>query len=480
MPKSLKPMKKCLNKNVCGFSQTLDSETYTTINQLCINYGKCRANFFNRYCGINGMLRNFRTERNQLRNSGTGLKLVKQYQFLNKHWVYSLFDTFVNVHSMWSNVANQIRKATQDNSNIDDNEQHYLFFILKFNVLWHGVLIYNPNLMGLLPKKYQLAFKNIIDQLTPQQIKHAQSYLRRLTRRYKPKPHALTKLNNKSMTYDENMYRFPNDQTLRISSNKNRHVIVIHLTSPWHYAKSGNLQIILNRPKKRIEIHKCIQTHTKLLSATKPLGIDKGLATLISCSTDHEYGINFSYDLRQEIERMTLVGKRRNREWAKYHGLSNCRYQKQKQRHKAYLTSKINHAIYQMLLIEQPSMIVKEDLKFVKEKVKKQKGMSKKQQRLLNTWTKGILNKRIEYLANKFNIPFYDVNPAYTSQYCPYCHQKFLKRYGKHNELVFCKNCGELNANTAAAKNILQRYSDPEIQLYTPYKKIKQILDQRC
>lgn len=129
MPKSLKPMKKCLNKNVCGFSQTLDPETYTTINQLCINYGKCRANFFNRYCGINSMLRNFRTERNQLRNGGTGLKLVKQYQFLNKHWIYSLFDTFANVHSMWSNVANKIRKATQDNSNIDDNEQHYLFFL---------------------------------------------------------------------------------------------------------------------------------------------------------------------------------------------------------------------------------------------------------------------------------------------------------------------------------------------------------------
>ena len=38
-----------------------------------------------------------------------------------------------------------------------------------------------------------------------------------------------------------------------------------------------------------------------------------------------------------------------------------------------------------------------------------------------------------------------------------------------------------MNANIAAAKNIKNRYRyhDKEINLYTPYKKVKEILDQR-
>ena len=49
-------------------------------------------------------------------------------------------------------------------------------------------------------------------------------------------------------------------------------------------------------------------------------------------------------------------------------------------------------------------------------------------------------------------------------------------RYGKHHEVTYCKNCGEMNANIAAAKN-RYRYHDKEIDLYTPYKKVKEILD---
>ena len=90
------------------------------------------------------------------------------------------------------------------------------------------------------------------------------------------------------------------------------------------------------------------------------------------------------------------------------------------------------------------------------------------------------MNQRLEYLCSKFNIPFVDVNPAYTSQYCPNCHQHFLKRYGIHHELVLCRNCGEMNANIAAAKNILNRKDDHEISLYTPYLNVKKLLDQRA
>ncbi|MCD5452352.1 transposase, partial [Lactobacillus delbrueckii] len=72
-----------------------------------------------------------------------------------------------------------------------------------------------------------------------------------------------------------------------------------------------------------------------------------------------------------------------------------------------------------------------------------------------------------------------DVNPAYTSQFCPNCGARFSERKGTHHELTVCPNCGEMNANTAAAVNILRRADDKNITLYTPYKKVEKILEDR-
>ena len=63
--------------------------------------------------------------------------------------------------------------------------------------------------------------------------------------------------------------------------------------------------------------------------------------------------------------------------------------------------------------------------------------------------------------------------------YCPFCGCKFIKRTGKHNEIEICKNCGAMNANIATSINIKHRKDDPEIILFTPYKKVKDILDGR-
>ncbi|SDA71679.1 transposase, IS605 OrfB family, central region, partial [Lactobacillus kefiranofaciens] len=99
--------------------------------------------------------------------------------------------------------------------------------------------------------------------------------------------------------------------------------------------------------------------------------------------------------------------------------------------------------------------------------------------RNLSSWTKGVLNERLEYYCQQYGIDFKDVNPAYTSQYCPNCGRHFIVRFGKHNEKTLCPNCGEMDCNIAASKNILARATDKEITLYTPYKKVKAILDQR-
>lgn len=477
MPKLLKKTKNSLAKTVKGYSNKLDERAYTQLNQLFIDYGRCRSMFFNEYCGIRHLDQlSFRKLRNQIRKKHKNL-YAKRYHFLGRHWVYALFDSCGNIQSMWSNLANRLRKVIQGNSNIDEDEQHFLYYCLCFPSLWQGILLYTFE-RGL-PKKYQIQYRVLKDKLTIKQFKHACSYLRRITRRYKAYPYK-NNHHNRSITYDENMYRFSKGY-FRFSSNKAHQVFKVKLTSSWHYKQTGNLQIILDRSKKRIEIHKLIQTHTKSIN-NKPnvLGIDKGLHNLISCSSDHEYGLNFSNLTYSEVERLAKYNTERNKYFNQGQKIGSKTYHKRHNKFKAHLISIINQAIYQMIKQEKPTLIIKEDLTFTKEKLPKTKNKNlAKMRRQLSSWTKGVLDKRIEYLANKYNIQTKDINPAYTSQYCPTCGRHFLERTGKHKEIAICPKCSQVNCNTAAAKNIKNRYYDKEITSYTPYKKVKAILDSR-
>ena len=93
----------------------------------------------------------------------------------------------------------------------------------------------------------------------------------------------------------------------------------------------------------------------------------------------------------------------------------------------------------------------------------------------MSRWVKGYIDERLEYKAGCWNITVTVINPAYTSQYCHICGQ----HVDRNNDTVKCPSCGTLDANINAAKNILHRKHDKEITLYTPYKKVKEILDKR-
>ena len=481
MKKLSKKTKHYLPKMVKMFSVILADPIFKILDTLFINYGYCRATFTNELCGINNLenVTQWRVIRDKKRKLGFNKILTEKYNFLGKHWVYALRDACSNIHSMWSNLANQIRKSIQNNDNFTKNERHYLYFVLKFSHLWLGILQYNQQAYFDLPKKFQKPYLKVVKQLTDEQLQHADSYLRRLTRRYKMYPHKVSN-HNKVMTYDENMYRFPDDNHMRLSTAKSGKPLQIKLTSNWRYNKKGDIQVILNRDKKCLEIHKLIKSHLSNLPKTQEIGIDKGLYTLLSCSSKQEYGVNFSKVSNDEAERLAKKNGERTKHRVNNKMPSAKHYHKKRNGKRAYMNSLINHAVYQMLFNEKPSLIIKEDLAFTKEKLPKIKNKwIAKQRRNLASWAKGKLNDRIEYLCQKYRIPFMDINPAYTSQYCPFCGCKFIKRIGKHNEIAICKNCGAMNANIAASINVKHRKDDPEITLFTPYKKVKEILDGR-
>lgn len=519
---SLKNQK--VNKTVKAYSKKLSDEQFDQIASLFESYGKCKDLFFRRFCGINNMVnvKHWQKLRNMIRQEQktAQVKLTEQFDFQGRHWVQALNQVCSNLNSLWSNLANQLKAQARDNDNLTEEERHYLNFCLSFREIWYAILKHDDNyIYDNLAKKYLKRYDEIKAELTLKQKQHTDSYIRRLTRRYKPYPHITS---NHMMMLDDIMYLVKReDKVFAFASAKKGKRFRVELTGNWCYQTSGNLQLILDHNKKRLEIHKLIKAKkSQIADSNKVIGVDKGLATLLSASTEKEYGQNFSTKTRPHVEQVAQENTKRNcyiqsakdlrhriselDENMHKHGYSKSLQTKKKalsarlkkleqnnlgsrnlnkhhNSYNAYLDSVINHTIKTMIEVEQPKLVVKEDLTFTKDKLPKTGSFyERKARRNLSSWTKGRLNERMEYQFEKYGIKTIDVNPAYTSQYCPDCGQHILERKGIHHEIAICPNCGKLNANTMAAKNILARKDDPEITLYTPYKKVKEILDVRA
>ena len=189
---------------------------------------------------------------------------------------------------------------------------------------------------------------------------------------------------------------------------------------------------------------------------------------------DKEYGVNLGELFTKEAVRLNKRNTNRNYFIQKGVKIGNKTYDKQRKKAKDNITKEINYAIRQMIKENSPKLIVKEELP-----PKKNTHKGKFFNHIITNWLSGVLDERIEYICSLYSIETKDINPAYTSQYCNKCNAHLIERKGKHHEIGICPNCGEINANTNASKNILDRLDDIEITLYTPYKKVKDILDSR-
>lgn len=511
-------MKKKKKKNrilkcVKVFSVKLDIETFQNIDDLFQKYGKCKNDFFQQYSGIKSILKveHYEIIRNNIRKENKSNYLKEKYGFQGRHWVMSLFDACTNIKSAWSNLANKLKEEIKENGNFTNDEKSYLHYIVSVRELWYQLL--NDEVLTI---KKMKTFNKLRENVSDERIHYLHNYLKRITRKYKFNiPHS--DITN-CILLDEIMYQIiedGDDTYISFTSDIRNKSFVVKLKSKYCYDKKGNIQLVLNRRKRCIEIHKLIESRTRNHSGLAIIGVDKGYTNLLSCSDGKEYGIdmgkqftktsdytnkrntNRNYfiqlhkNLKIELEELEKQIKEETNEQKKIfmliqriklykkiahieeHHLGNNLYQKQYKRHIATLERDTNFYIKKMFEESHVHFFCKEDLSFTGNKNK-----GKKCNKILNSWLKGTLNARMEYLASYYRIAFMDVNAAYTSKYCNECGTK-ITRKGEHHEIADCPNCGKMDANINAAKNILDRKNDSEITLYTPYKKVEQILEKR-
>lgn len=451
------------------------------IKEIARRYQSAKNYFYSRYSGIKS-LDKIENHRKDIRDVLVKEKTCNMFNLPARYWKMALDESISNIKSNWSNTKERIKVAITNNDNLSMEEQHYLRYILKSNKLLFYILnrIEFKEPEGLSEIDVKIERKPYLFNL-----------LRRYVRKYKNKIPKSTDLRSFQIDADMYDYIYKKDGLyIEIMGLKRGKRILFKLKD--HYRYRGNLNIIIDKYTDSIIIHKGLSVETKELNSNynEIIGIDKGYTKMISCSNGIEYGVELGKLLSKRIEELNDKNKKRNKLYAlakKYakegnnekaqnilnNNLGYKKKDKQSRKFKSKVESYINHEINVFIKDSKPKEVIKEDLTFT---TKKRDDKSKSYNRKMSQWVKGVLNERLEYKLKYNGIKVTDVNASYTSQVCSKC-----GRFGiRDNDKFTCLECGTMDANINASKNILKRKDDKEITKYMKYKKVKEILESRA
>jgi IS605 OrfB family transposase len=461
---------KKLIKTIIQYSKPLLEADFNHLVKMQDTYRKIKSFTYHNLRGIKYINNlNFR----DIRNNWMKNEVFNQWNISGRLRKLALFDAISQIESKHSNVSNEVLQAMKNNKNLSNEDKHYLAFILGKKELWSKIL----NNIPLSEDDY---WKNK-EKFSTLNIKKLNNYIKRKTRKYNTK---MVAKSNRTMFFDSEMYSASKGK-IELVSLIPRKRIKVELLDNQIIAK-GNIKIILDKDKQRIEIHSSIEVEKIINNNEVTLGIDKGYIDLLATSSSHIYGKQASGNIKKKVEYVDDKYKKRNKlfkiaEKYKENGnlkkyfniinnnLGNKKIKKNKNKFNEKIKSNINNSINELIRLEKPKVIIMEELVFVKKSKKKR---TKKINRELSAWQKGYLRKRIEFKSSLNNIQLKLINPAYTSQICSKC-CAFGTRQGKG---FTCKVHGTVDADINASKNILWYGYWKEISLKTPYQEVKRKL----
>ncbi|WP_405643882.1 zinc ribbon domain-containing protein [Streptomyces sp. NBC_00019] len=252
---------------------------------------------------------------------------------------------------------------------------------------------------------------------------------------------------------------------------------------------TGTLRLIIRGG--RIEVHYQMDDSALKSSrrpcGTREIGVDKGYSEVLTDSDGRRHGRELGRLLTTESDQRKLINARRAKlrsiaEKASERG-NHAKAQRiwtnnlgtlKKERRDAAWRARIRDVTFQAVhaVVDKAAVIVAEDLT---KTFPSRKRLGKSTNRRLAAWTKGVTAEALEAVSGRRGSAVRLVNAAYTSQAVPFTDNLGVRK----GDRLHCP-CGAVwQADHAGAINILHRASDPDITPHTPYRRVRQILQER-
>jgi putative transposase len=475
-------------------SYLLNPNKYVAIREIASAYAREKQEHLSDYQddALFGRHRNERTLRDELVRAG----YRSPHGVSARMWKLAQKDAYETVKKQWAALAESIRPLVAahrtDNGlgdlNWADDQVRYAYWLLS-----------DPRRLAQLAGRQAVIPRHF--KLEAGQRKVVGNYLRRVVRRQRGKQPCV-KL-ERAFTLDADMYDLKTStggtQVLAITSLIPRQRIRIPLKGKT--AIRGNIQIVLDDYKQRIEVHYTAEIKPvkrqipSASSAELPkqqagketiVAVDAGLSEVFTDEAGNRYGTGLGRLIYEESDRILAKNRRRNKlyQLAEKHSragrhqkarnirrfnLGQKKQEAQRRRNQIELERQINMALNQLFRQRGPTILVTEKLDL------RGKAKSKKMSRQVSLWPRGILQERTDFKALAAGCRREQVNPAYTSQMCPHC--GFVNGKNRNGDRFKCLNCGhEQGADRVAAMNLKARRTDPDITLWTPKERVKVIL----
>ncbi len=305
------------------------------------------------------------------------------------------------------------------------------------------------------------------------------AYLRRVMRKYLKRGHNHT--HNQIVVRSDNYTVFEQGGRcwIKVPGLERGRRVAIPLDTTIDHAPSGTLRLILREGV--VELHYTVEAESGRACGDREIGVDKGYTEAFVDSDGEHHGEELGELLQKESDYLKVKNQRRaklraiakntknerKRQNILRNNLGRKKLERRQRRHQAKVRDvcfKAAHAI-----VDKAGVIAAEDLTAPMTK----RSFGKNVNRRLAAWTKGVLAEALDAVSQRRGSTLVLVNAAYTSQVDSRNGCLLGRRDG---DRFHCFDGEVLQADENAARNVLARLYDPEIDRWTPYKQVRSIL----
>jgi len=420
-----------------SYSKGMNASKYAQFEEQAKRLGRVRSEVWQRFGSINGVTMRDR----QIRDNW--LKEGRQFDVPANAWKETLRDTKADIAMAVEAAKVKARQAIRRHTS-DKAEQKRLYTLLKSN---------------------QFA---------------SDPYLSRIMRKYWHRGYNRT--HNQIVVRSDNYSTFQKGGKawIKVPGLERGKRIPVPLNTTVE--PSGTLRLILR--DGRVEVHYAIDVEQPNDCGSETIGVDKGYTEALVDSDGEHHGIGLGALLSNESDYLKTKNKNRAKLRAVAKNTKNeakCQRifgnnlgRKKLNRRSSRQRSNIRDIAFKAVhaVVDKASVVAAEDLTAPMNKTK----FGKNTNRRLNSWTKGYLAEALKSVCQRRGSTLVLVSCAYTSQTDSRNGLLLGKRRG---DSFHCYDGVVLQADENAARNVKARLSDPDIDRWTPYKKVKSILLER-